>query len=95
MKRAVLLLLVLLMIDLAEDGQFGKATFVAPQSDAETLLVSSLVDYSGEVDSSNALPEKGCKINRLLQGVPVTIPVQPILRIIIYNHTNSSGGIPL
>ncbi len=95
MKRVILLILVLLLIDLAEDGQFGKATFVAPQSDAKTSTVSPLVDCSGKVDSRNTMPADGWEICRLLQCQPGTLPVQPALRIIIYNHTGSSGGIPL
>jgi hypothetical protein len=96
MKQIVLLTLVLLLlVDLGEDGQLGKATFVAPQSDAKTSLASPLVDYSGTVDSHYTLPADGWEICPLLQCPQVTLPVQPALRIIIYNHTNSSGGISL
>ena len=96
MKRVVLLILVLLLlVDLGEDGQLGKATFVAPQPDAKTSLVSPLVDCSGKADSRYTLPVDGWGICRLLQCTPVTPAVQPSLRIIIYSYTNSSGGIPL
>ena len=96
MKRVVVLILVLLLlVDLGEDGQLGKATFVAPQSDAKTSLVSPLVDCSGTVDSLYTLPADGWEKCRLLQCPPLILPVQPALRIIIFNHTNSSGGIPL
>jgi hypothetical protein len=97
MKRIVLLILVLLLlIDQAEDGNLGKATFVAPQSSAETSLISSLLPCSGKVDSIHyTLPSDGGGISRLLQFQPVMLRVQPTLKIIIYNYTSSSGGMPL
>jgi hypothetical protein len=54
-----------------------------------------LDDCSGKVDSSYTLPSPGGEISCLLQCQPVTPLVQPALKIIIYNHTGSSGGIPL
>jgi hypothetical protein len=94
MKRAVLLVLVLLLvIDLA-DGRPGKVPFVAPDSAAETSLISPLDNCPGKADSSYALPSQGRKISHLLQCHPITQLVQPALKIIIYNHTGSSGGIP-
>ncbi len=96
MKRVVLLFLaLLLLIDLADDGHFGKATFVAPQSTAKTSLISPLLDYSGTVDSRYTLPSDGWKISRLIQWQPVTLPLRTALKLNIYNHTSSSGGIPL
>jgi hypothetical protein len=95
MKRLVLLILVLLLvIDLA-DGCLGKAMFVAPDSAAETSLTSPLDDCPGKVDASYTLASPGGEISRLMQYQPVTPLVQPALKIIIYNHTGSSGGIPL
>jgi hypothetical protein len=96
MKRLVLLILVLLLaIDLGGDGCLGKATFVAPQSAANSSLTFPLDDCSGEVDSSYTLPPQSGEISPLLQCQPVTLLVQPALKIIIYNHTGSSGGMPL
>jgi hypothetical protein len=96
MKRVVLLILALLLLsDLAEDGSLGKATFVAPQSSAKTSLTSPLHECSGKVDSHCTLPSDGGEISRLVLCHPVTFLVQPALKIIIYNHTGSSGGIPL
>jgi hypothetical protein len=95
MKRVVLLILVLLLvIDLA-DGCLGKATFVAPDSAAKTSLTSPLDDCPGKVDSSYTLPSPGGEIYCLLPYQPVTPLVQPALKIIISNHTGSSGGLPL
>jgi hypothetical protein len=96
MKRVVLLILALLLLsDLAEDGCLGKATFVAPQSDAETSFTSSLHNCSGKVDSRCTLPSDGGEMSRVTQCQPVTLLVQPALKIVIYNNTGSSGGIPL
>jgi hypothetical protein len=96
MKRVVLLILALLLLsDLAEDGCLGKATFVALQSSAKTSLTSPLHNCSGKVDSPYSLPSQGGEISRLLLCQPVTFLVQPALKIVIYTHTGSSGGIPL
>jgi hypothetical protein len=96
MKRVVLLILVILMlIDLGEDGCLGKAKFVPPQSFAETSLTSPLLDCSGKVDSHYKLPPGCWEISRLMQFQMVTQRVQPVLKIIIYNNNGSSGGIPL
>lgn len=96
MKRVVLLILVLLLlIDLSEDGCLGKAMFVAPDSAAKASLISSLLDCSVKVDSRYTLSSQGGEISLLVQFQPVTLLVKPALKIIICNHTGSSGGIPL
>ncbi len=96
MKRVVLpILVLLLLINLAEDGCFGKATFVAPQSSAKTSLTSPLLHCSGKVDSRYTLPSDGGEISRLMQFQPVTLLTHPALKIIICINTGSSGGIPL
>jgi hypothetical protein len=95
MKRVVLLILVLLLvIDLGEDGCLGKATFTAPASAAKTSLISPLLNCSGKVDSPYPLPSPGGEILRLMPLQPVTLLVQPAFKIIIYNHIGSSGGLP-
>jgi hypothetical protein len=93
MKQVVLLILVLLLV--IGLGYLGKAMFVAPDSAAKTSLTSPLDDCSGKVDSPYILPSPGAEISRLLQCQPATVLVQPALKKIIYNHTGSSGGIPL
>jgi hypothetical protein len=95
MKRGILLILALLLIlDLAEDGCLGKAKLVDSQSSAETSLSSSLLDCSGKVDPADAPPSQGGEISCLKQCQAVIPLVQSALKIIIYNHTGSSGGIP-
>jgi hypothetical protein len=69
--------------------------FVTPDSAANSSFTIPLDDCSGKVDSSYTLPSQGGEISRLLQCQPVTLLVQPALKIIICNHTGSSGGIPL
>jgi hypothetical protein len=56
MKRGILLILMLLLlIDLGEDGGFGKAEFVAPDSNAKISLNSFQQSDSGQIDSSQLL----------------------------------------
>jgi hypothetical protein len=96
MKRVVLLILALLLLsDLAEDGCLGKATFVAPQSSDKTSLSSPLHDCSGKVDSGDILPSGGKKTPRLTPFLPDVLLVQPTLKIILVCNNGSSGGIPL
>jgi len=96
MKRVILLILALLLLgDLAVDGQLGKAKFVDSQSSAKTCLNSSQVDGSGKFDSRDALPSQAGKIPRLLQFQAVMSLVPPALKIISFTSIGSSGGIPL
>jgi hypothetical protein len=97
MKRMVLLILVLLlMVDLAEDGFLGNAKVYLPGPSAETSVTSSH-NHPGlnQADSryelvSPDLPE------RLVDGhaQPVTLPVSSTLQIMYCCHVSSSGGIP-
>ena len=96
MKRAVLLIFVLLlMIDLGEDGGLGKVTFVAPTSSAKTSLSSPLLPCSGKLYCRHTLLLEGWEISRLVQLQQVTLEIQPALKILIFTNTSSSGGIPL
>jgi hypothetical protein len=97
MKRLVLLILaIMLMTDLAEDGYLGKVKLVAPTSSAKTFLkISPLLTCSGKIYAFDTLLSDRGEISRLMQFKPLTHLFQPALKIIIYNHTGSSGGIPL
>jgi hypothetical protein len=96
MKRVVVFILaLLLLIDLAEDGCFGKATFVVPQSSAKTSLLAPLHDCSGKIESPSTLPSEGGALCHLRRVQRLTFLVQPALKIITCMHTGSSGGIPL
>ena len=97
MKRIVLLILaLLLLLDLAEDGCLGKASFVPSHSSAETSVTSPHCYDSGKVDSRSALPSPDYgEMSGLRQLQPVTLRIHPALKIIDYCNTGSSGGIPL
>jgi hypothetical protein len=97
MRRMVLLILaLLLMFDLAEDGCLGKATFDLPHHSAKTSVTSFHHFDSGQVDfrhepASADLPG----IPRHADTQPVNLRVQPSLQIIYCCYLSSSGGIPL
>jgi hypothetical protein len=98
MKRMVLLILVLiLMIDLAEDGCLGKVTVYLPHPSAKTSVTSShnhpdsgQTDFRHELASLNlpGSPRHG-------DAKPVTLGLPHTLQIINCCHRGSSGGIPL
>jgi hypothetical protein len=98
MKRMVLLILVLmLLVDLAEDGYLGKATFCLPCPSAKTTVTSSHnCPGSGQGDFGHELASPkapGCP--RHDEARPVSLHVPPILQIIHCCHLSSAGGIPL
>ena len=98
MKRTMLLILVLLLlVDLAEDGCLGKATLYRPCPSAKPSVNSSH-DYPGSGQSdyghelaSPSLPGRSCHG----ETPPVILQVPPTLQIMHCCHLNNSGGIPL
>lgn len=97
MKRAVLLILVvLLLLDLGEDGHLGKVTFGPADSAAKTSLTSPPQYDSGNINSHYGVPAANYReLPIRLQFQPVKIRVQLTLKIITYCHTCSSGGLSL
>jgi hypothetical protein len=97
MKRVVLLILVLLLvIDLGQDGHIGKATFVPADSAAKPSLTSPPQYDCGNVDSHYTRPVANYwEMSGRCQFQPIEILVQPALKIITYCHTGRSGGLPL
>ncbi len=97
MKRFVLLILVLLlMFDLAEDGCLGKAKFNLPDPPAKIGDTSTDLSDSGQTDFRHGLASAdlpGSPRHGDIQ--PVTLCVPPTLQIIHCRHLSSSGGIPL
>ena len=97
MKRVVLLILVLmLLIDLADDGCIGKANFYLPAPSTEISVTSCPYSDSGHTDfsyefASTDFPESF----KHGDTKPVTLRVLHILQIIHCCHLSSSGGIPL
>jgi predicted small lipoprotein YifL len=98
MKRVVLLFLVLmLLMDLADDGCIGKATFYLPHPTAKTTVTScDSHPCSGQGDSGPELTSQhGPGPPRHSENRTVRPHVPPTLQIILCCHLSSSGGIPL
>jgi hypothetical protein len=97
MKRVVFLILVLLLfVDLAEDGYLGKVNFYLPNHSAKTSVTSCPHSDSGHTDfryefASTELPGSPphCEAH------PVTLPLPLALQIMHCCHLSSAGGIPL
>ncbi len=96
MKRGILLIVALLLVlDLAEDGYLGRAKFVPPHSSAKTSLTSSPQFDSAKIDSSDLPPSQNwAKIPCPRQVQPVMQPAQQSLKITTYCNNGSSGGMP-
>jgi hypothetical protein len=95
MKRMVLLILVLFLImDFAEDGCPGKAKLNFPDSSISLTASdhpdSDQTDFRHKIASTD-LPGSPCPEN----VQPVILRVAATLQIIRCCHINSSGGIPL
>jgi hypothetical protein len=96
MKRMVLLILVLLLlVDLAEDGCLGKVNFYLPNPTAKTSVTSSDHPDSGQTDFRHeiASPDLPGSLHHG-DSQPVTLRVLPTIQIIHCCHFSSSGGIP-
>jgi hypothetical protein len=97
MKRIVLLILVLLLTaDLAEDGCLGKAKFILPYSSTKTSVTSSHHLHSKHIDfqhkiAATDLPESPWHNN----AHPIILSVPATLQLIHCCHRGSAGGIPL
>jgi hypothetical protein len=97
MKHTLLLLLaVLLMLDLSQDGFLGQATFDLPHASAKTSLSTPHQNGSGQVDFRQQFaPANFSDPPSQANYQPVTFRLPPTLKIIDYRNTGSSGGIPL
>jgi hypothetical protein len=99
MKRVGLLILVLLLlVDSAENGYLGKVTVCLPYPSAKTSVTSSS-DYpgSGQSDSGHELASPNLPGNpRHGDGRSVSFFfITPILRIMHCCHISSAGGLPM
>jgi hypothetical protein len=98
MKRLVLFILVLiLLVDFAEDGYLGKVKTCLPNQSAKTSVTSSHhypgsgpSDFQHELGSPNL---KGTSAHGEARSVSLHVP--PTLQIMHCCHLSSSGGIPL
>jgi hypothetical protein len=97
MKRGiVLIVLLLLLIDMGQDGCLGKAPLVPCDFSAHTSLTSPPQYEAGKVDSHHKLSLANSRgLSGWWQFQPLSLRVQPALKIITCCHTTSSGGIPL
>jgi hypothetical protein len=97
MKRVVFLILVLLLfVDLAEDGYLGKVNFYLFNRSAKTSVSSCPHPGSGQTDfwhepTSPDLP--GSPRHGYARIVSLLVPAT--LQFIICCHLSSAGGIPL
>jgi hypothetical protein len=98
MKRMVLLILVLLlMVDLAEDGYLGKATPCLPRPIAKTSVTSSHNQPgSGHSIFRHELsPTELYRTLRYGKAQVATHHLPSTLQVLHCCHLSSSGGIPL
>ena len=97
MRRLFLLIFVLfLVVDLADDGFPGKARFVSSLSPSAVSAVSSLHDNVDQVDSWCEPPLRVARGGSNYYQVRIlTRNVQQILKKISSCHISSSGGLPL
>ncbi len=97
MKRLLLFILVLLlMIDLAEDGCLGKVKVNLSGLSAKICDTSSDHPDSGQTDFRLELASADLPgTPRLGDTQPLTLRVPPTLKIIHCCHLSGSGGIPL
>ncbi len=95
MKRALLLILaVLLLLDLA-DGSLTIPAFQLPDSVLHTSLTYVLQYDSGKIVSPyTPLSPAGRDLSGQWQFQPTMLKGQPSLRMITCCNTGSSGGIP-
>jgi predicted small lipoprotein YifL len=97
MKRMMLLILVLLlMADMAEDGCLGKGKVYLPCSSGKTTVTSSHQPDSAKTDLRHELASPNVTGGvRHGDARPARLQVPPTLQIMYCCHLSSSGGIPL
>ena len=97
MKRLVLILVLMLLVDLADDGCIGKSTACLPQPLEKTSVTSCQdLPVSGQVDVRHELASPGLSGSRQRGDArPASLLIPPTLQIMHRCHFSSSGGIPL
>jgi hypothetical protein len=84
------------MLDFAEDGFLGKATFELPHASAKTSVSTPQHNGSSHIGFRHESPPANwCDPIGQANYQPVILRVQPTLKIIDYRNTGGSGGIPL
>ena len=94
--KLLLILALLLMLGLAEDGFLGKATFELSHAFAIHSVSTPHHNGSGQIDSLiESPPANLCDPCDQANYQSVSFRVQPTLKIIDFHNTCSSGGLPL
>jgi hypothetical protein len=95
-RLLIVIFVLLLLIDLGDDGFPGKARFVSPASPSAASVASSPYCGVEQVDSWCELPQKDLPgIFNHYHGQKLACNFRQILKKIGFCHTSSSGGIPL
>ena len=99
MKRLLMVIFaLLLLLDLADDGCFGKANLDPHHYDANTVIISLNQSPSGKMDFQHEFPAADLPEAHSHQNFPsiyLYFRVQPSLKLIVFSQKSSSGGIPL
>jgi hypothetical protein len=97
MKRLAILICTLsLLLDLADDGCFGKAQFVPLHSSLQSSSISYDDHESCQTESQTNLQVTDCLGMFPQSWSQIVTPfVKHILKILVCCRPNSSGGIPL
>jgi hypothetical protein len=91
----LLILVLLLMLDLAQDGFLGKATFDLPHASAKTAVSTPHHNGSCQHNCQHKFaPATLWELSSQANFQPRPFRVKPTLKIIDYHNTGSSGGIP-
>jgi hypothetical protein len=92
----IAIFMLLLLIDLGDDGFIGKARFVSPGAPSAASVASSPYYGVEQVDSWRELPLKDLLgIFKHYQNQKLTCNVRQILKKISFCRTSGSGGLPL
>jgi hypothetical protein len=96
MHRVVLLICALILLDnLCDDGQLGKASYVAPSSPAQSLAVSGDHLNAGVADWHHLLVCVSCQSDSSESRAQTILPFdrQPC-KLLIFSHYSTAGGLP-
>lgn len=96
MKHMVMLMCIfVLLLDLSDEGQRGKAQFVAPFSPVLSLEVSFNHSSSEAPDCHNQLPHGNFQLTLHQPLRRTTGPfIQSAQKRIVNSHLSSAGGLP-
>jgi hypothetical protein len=96
MKRLVILIcVVVLMLDLSDDGRLGKAKYVTPQSPVQSLETSADLDSAAKPVCHHGVPAVEVQhFSPASFAQPIKPVVQHTRKTILTAHLGSAGGLP-